>query len=461
MNRRLWWIGAAGAVASVCLSASVALARYGVVHTKDGRTLEGEADETPDQVTIVIHGIRTNIARDNVQGQVQYFDNIEARYQDKLSKLPKNPTAQDRLAVARWLYDNRQYDLAQKEIDEARKIDPNSAEAAALEQTVVSQRRIDKSRPAGPGGGTPGTTPPPPRPAANSGEGGKAPPAAGGPGERPHLLTADDINTIRQMEWRENDTVPPRATVPVDVRKRYAEMRAYNAGQFSSLSQTQQAYAILSDPNTPPDMREKIRITSDPQALADYRRAVQPLVLNNCATAGCHGAKGAGDFMLYTNNSEREDVAYTNFYILQSYASKNGEHLMIDRTYPDRSLLAQYALHPDSAEIDHPAIKGQVYKPIALNKSAPGYVTLVRWMQELRAGEPKYGIKYDLPGGAKTKSADTGDASKPGAAKAAGPAVTPSGASQTQPPQNRQPVTPPPPGSSLRPPVQGGPAMNK
>jgi hypothetical protein len=455
MNRRLWWIGAAGAVASVCLSASVALARYGVVHTKDGRTLEGEVDETPDQVTVVIHGIRTNIGRDNLQGQVQYFDNIEARYQDKVSKLPKNATAQDHLALARWLYDNRQYDLAQKEIDEARKIDPNSAEAATLEQTVISQRRIDKGR-GNAGGGGPSTTPPP-RPANTGGDRG-APPTAGGPGEKPRYLTPDDINTIRQMEWRENDNVPPRATVPVDVRKQYIGMKAYNAGQFSALPQTQQAYMILSDPDTPPDMRQKIRITSDPQSLADYRRMVQPRVLNNCATAGCHGAKGAGDFMLYTNNPEREEVAYTNFYILQTYASKNGEHLMIDRTYPDRSLLAQYALNPDSAEIDHPQIKGQAYKAMAANKSAPAYVTLVNWMRELRAGEPNYGIKYDLPGGGKAKPAE-GDAKKPSAKPAQG--VAPSKASQTNPPPDRRPVTPPPPGSNLRPPVQGGPALNK
>jgi hypothetical protein len=455
MNRRLWWIGAAGAVASVCLSASVALARYGVVHTKDGRTLEGEVDETPDQVTVVIHGIRTNISRDNLQGGVQYFDDIQARYQDKLSKLPKNATAQDHLALARWLYENKQYDLAQKEIDEARKIDPNSAEAATLEQTVISQRRIDKSHGGASGSGN---TPPPPRP-ANTGDHG-APPAAGGPGEKPRYLTADDINTIRQMEWRENDRVAPRATVPVDVRKRYIEMKAYNAGQFSALSPASQAYAILSDPDTQPDMREKIRITSDPQSLADYRRVVQPLVLNNCATAGCHGAKGAGDFMLYTNNPEREDVAYTNFYILQSYASKNGEHLMIDRTYPDRSLLAQYALNPDSAEIDHPPVKGQAYKAMAVNKSSPAYATLVNWMRELRAGEPNYGIKYDLPGGAKAKPAETEDGKKKPGAKPP-QKVTPSGASQTNPPPDRRPVSPPPTGSNLRPPVQGGPAMNK
>jgi hypothetical protein len=445
MNRRLWWIGATGAFASVCLSASVLLARQGVIRTKDGRTMEGDIEEKPEQVSIVIRGIRTNIDRDRIEGQVEYFDNVEARYKDKVSKLPAKPTAQDHLGLARWLFDVKQYDLAQREIDEAKRIDPNNAEAVTLEQTVLSQRRLDKAKT-----GNAGTTP---RPPANTGGAATPPPAAGGGGggERPHYLTADDINKVRQMEWRENDNVAPRATVPMDVRKRYVEMKAINNAEFSSLTGQQQAYAILSDPDTDAEMRDKIKITSDPQSLMDYRRVVQPLILNNCATAGCHGGKGAGDFMLFANNPEREDVAYTNFYILQSYAANNGEHLMIDRTYPERSLLAQYALNPDSAEIDHPALKGQTYKAMAANKAAPSYQTLVNWMKSLRAGEPKYGIKYDLPGGAKKAEAEkkAAEAAKkpaePEKKPAAQPQQPPAGTGTKPPAGARPPTTPRPP----------------
>ena len=76
--------------------------------------------------------------------------------------------------------------------------------------------------------------------------------------------------------------------------------------------------------------------------------------------------------MLFSNNPEREDVAYTNFYILQTYAKNNGESLMIDRTYPDRSLLAQYALNPDSAEIDHPPTRRQEMEPLVELKQLEG-----------------------------------------------------------------------------------------
>src|SRR5437764_6879936 len=104
MNRRLWWIGAAASAAAVCFSASLLLARPGVVKTLDGKTLEGEIEEKPDQVLVTMHGIKTAVNRDNVDGQVEYFDNVEERYKSKVAQLPKKPSAADRLALARWLF---------------------------------------------------------------------------------------------------------------------------------------------------------------------------------------------------------------------------------------------------------------------------------------------------------------------------------------------------------------------
>src|SRR5438552_860774 len=157
-RRRLWWFGAAASAAAVCFSASLLLARPGVVKTLDGKTLEGEIEEKPDQVLVSMHGIRTAVNRDNVDGQVEYFDNVEERYQAKVAQLPKKPSAADHLALARWLFGVKAYDLALTEIAEAQRIDPNSAEAQTLEQTVLSQRRIEMNK--APGTGTTGTATP-------------------------------------------------------------------------------------------------------------------------------------------------------------------------------------------------------------------------------------------------------------------------------------------------------------
>lgn len=410
MIRRLWWTAA---TATICLSTSLLLARQGVVKTRDGRTLEGDIVEKPEQVEVTLHGIKTAVPRDNLAADVEYFDNIEARYKDKLAKLPAKPSVKDRLDLARWLFDVKAYDLALKEIAEAQKIDPNSADAATLEQTVMSQKRIERSRPPT-GTGNTGTTTKPP-----AGTGATKPVAADA-----KFLTPEDINVIRQSEWRLNDRTPPRVTVTPDLRKRFVDYKALNANEFHALSPAAQAFIILRDGL--PEMRRELKITSDPQALMEFRRFVQPMVINNCATTGCHGSKGVGKFFLFNANIERDDVAYTNFYILQNYRQMFGdvEHLMIDRTYPDRSILAQFALNHEVAELDHPEVKGLGHiKPFAANKNVQGFKNLINWITELVAGEPMYGIKYELPGKSTTKPTSTGPATP---AKSAAPApVTP------------------------------------
>jgi len=392
----------AGAALALFLSSSALFARQGVLKTREGKTLEGDIEETPDKVIITLHGIKTTIERQNIDGQVEYFDNIEARYKAKLAALPKKQTAADRLTLARWLFDNKAYELALGEIDEARKLDANSAEAQTLEQTIMSQRRIEKNRPAA---GT-GTNPNPnPGPAPVTPAGTK-PPAA-----EKKFLTPEDINVIRQTEWRKDDQTVPRVMVPVEIRKKYVNLKALDPGAFAAKPMPEQAYYILTDPDAPGEMKHDIKITSDPQALAEYRRIVQPLIISNCATTGCHGGKSAGRFFLFNNNTDRDEVAYTNFYILQWYQQTyegDKAYSMIDRTYPDRSILAQYALSQDSAELKHPDIKGQTFKPIAASKQGPGYKAVTTWMKDLQAQDPNsapakdgshtaYHINFDPP----------------------------------------------------------------
>lgn len=421
MNRLFKTCTITAAALALFFSASALLARQGVVKTRDGKTLEGEIDEKPDQVTITMHGIKTNISRDNIVGSVEYFDNIEDRYKSKVAALPKKPTAADHLNLARWLFDVKSYDLALHEIDEARKIDANSAEAQTLEATIMSQRRIERNKPnPGTGTGTPAVHPSTP--------GTEVKPEA----SDKKYLSAEDINVIRQTEWRKDDVTVPRVNVTPDIRKRYVTLKALDPGQFAALTMPQQAYYILTDADAPYEMKKDIKLTTDPQALAEYRRTIQPLIVNNCATVGCHGGKNSGKFFLFPNNTDREEVAYSNFYILQWYQQKFGdkEYSMIDRTYPDRSILAQFALHPDSAELKHPELKGQTYKPIAVNKNAAQYRSIISWMKGLQAQDPNsasakdgshtaYHIKYDPPG-SNAKKAEQPEDPKPDAPKSDG-----------------------------------------
>lgn len=415
MNRRLRWLAVVACVGMIATSSALLWARQGIVRTKDNRTVEGDITEKADQVVLTIRGIKTTIDRENIVS-IDYFDNVEAQYKDRVAKLPKNPTAGDRLAIARWLFDVKSYDMAMREVASARRLEPNNAEAATLEQTILSQQRLERSRPVV--GGT--TTPPP---------AGTRPAAGGATTDKPvvagekKLLGAAEINAIRQLEWRDNDPAAPRATVPPDLRRRFVDLKALDPGTFAALSQPAQAFMILREGT--PEMRKEIKVTSDPTMLADFRRVIQPLVINYCATAGCHGGPNAGKFFLYNTNTEREDVAYTNFYILRKYRQAFGdrEYSMLDPQYENMSILLQFALPPDQAELKHPELKGQTYRPVAPNKNGPNYRVVMTWMMNLSVGEPNYGFSIPLPGSkattapAATQPAATRPVTRPAAAK--------------------------------------------
>ena len=154
--------------------------------------------------------------------------------------------------------------------------------------------------------------------AAGEPEGARAvqpPRTAPAPSAARRLLTPDDINTIRQHELQTDDT-GVRISFQGDVRKRYAEQNNMTFAEFNRLAPIEQARRILKSDD--PAMRRQVRITSDPSSLAEYKRRVQPLVLSQCATSGCHGGSAGGDFVLHSP-ADSDAVAYTNFYILQQY----------------------------------------------------------------------------------------------------------------------------------------------
>jgi hypothetical protein len=139
----------------------------------------------------------------------------------------------------------------------------------------------------------------------------------------------------------------------------------------------------------------------------DYRRSVQPLMLQSCATANCHGSAGAGGLMFFTPG-DTENVAYTNFYILQTFSRKlggkqgpfgAGEHRLIDRTEPVRSLLVQYALPATIADDDHPHVNG--YRAVFRSRDDTGYRRLLDWIADglVHPMDSDYGITYTPPVG--------------------------------------------------------------
>jgi hypothetical protein len=134
---------------------------------------------------------------------------------------------------------------------------------------------------------------------------------------------------------------------------------------------------------------------------------VQPLVIQNCATTGCHGGPNGGGLVLYTGG-ENDAVTYTNFYILQSIAKRvevpndtffNGnQRRLIERGRGDESLLANYGLPANIGTYDHPIVNGKPIQPVFRNRDDARYRAVVSWMNDtLGPVSPDYGIHYSIP----------------------------------------------------------------
>jgi len=379
--------------AVLLLGASILLAKPGVVTTKDGQRLEGEITEKSDSIVVNIRGIDTAVPRDNVTS-IAYAEPFQKEFQERLAKLdPKD--VKGRIDLARWAFDQKQYQAARDACEAALAIDPNSREAVDLQNLVRSQMRMEQGKGAAPR----------PAPAPTAPHTGADKPPVTAPGSQ-KLLSANDINTIKQWELRPGDT-HTAIRFENKVENRYVQYKNLQYNEFAAKSPVDRAIEILD--NGDPTMRRDVKIVGDPASMIEFKSAVQPVLLSGCATSSCHGGSKGGALQLITP-ATGDPVTYTNFYILSQYHKKMGDpssgafeadadRKLIDRGHGSESLLAQYMLPADVSRFDHPRVPG--YNGVARGKNDPRYNQVVNWMdQSLGTIAPSYGIKYDLPGAA-------------------------------------------------------------
>ena len=382
------------AAAAVAFAVPAALnARQGTVTATDGRVFAGDVTEQPDAVVIDRSGIQVTLPREQVKGvdYGSFADKFAERLDALNKKSPKDIAA--RVALAREAFDEKEYDLALRALDSARAIDPSNKQVADLTTAIRSQRRL------GQGAANPPPPPPPGRDANGAAPGGVAPP------EPKEYVTDAQVNRIRQAELQPNDrTVRVRFLNGVD--RKYVETANLPFRDFRQKSQAEQALAVLSGASD--EVRDSVQIATDPRALADYRRVVQPAVLAGCATSACHGSAAGGKLVLFNETSER--ATYSNFYILASYKQKVGDEekgsifagpkvqSMLDRAQPDQSLLLNFGLPANAATYPHP--KAGSYTGIFRDRTDPRYRAVAEWMGKTLAPiAPDYGIDYTPPGG--------------------------------------------------------------
>ena len=296
------------AAAAVAFAVPAALnARQGTVTATDGRVFAGEVTEQPDAVVIDRSGIQVTLPREQVKGvdYGSFADKFAERLDALNKKSPKDISA--RVALAREAFDEKEYDLALRALDSARAIDPGNKQVADLTTAIRSQRRL--------GQGAENPPPPaPPRDVNGAAPGGVAPP------EPKEYVTDAQVNRIRQAELQPNDrTVHVRFLNGVD--RKYVETANIPFRDFRQQGQAEQALAVLSGASD--EVRDSVQIATDPRALADFRRVVQPALLAGCATSTCHGSAAGGKLILFNETSER--ATYSNFYVLSTYKQKVGD----------------------------------------------------------------------------------------------------------------------------------------
>lgn len=390
-------------VVVLALLASVAGGRQGVVQTRQGQTIEGDITEKPDSVVINVRGIEMEVQRGDITS-LTYTGDLDEQYRQRLEGLESGDVA-GRLQVGRWAFDNRRYDLARDAAERALSIDPNSREAVDFLQLIRQQQQLEQA--AGRGTAAPGQS-----------GGQESAGQEGAPGDRAeasgkNYLTPEQINLIKQAELRQSDT-GIRVSFTNNVVQRFVRAYNQNAREFAALRPIDQALAILDEAD--PSFHEDVKILNDPAPLLEFRRFVQPMVLQNCATSQCHAPGNNTGFTLY--NDRGEAASYTNFYIMQQFTKRvetpgsafgSGPvtRRMIDRNQPQMALLVQYGLPTDVADSPHPTAVG--WRPLFRGTNDPRYQQTIDWMSSLRPVEPQYGIDFQIPG----KAATTRPATRP------------------------------------------------
>ena len=225
---------------------------------------------------------------------------------------------------------------------------------------------------------------------------------------RPRLLSDGQVNRIKQQEMRPADD-HLRFRFTDDVLRQFPQTQPdLDVRDFRRLSPMEQALTLLRRGTRAE--RESVVVRGDPAALRAWREDVQPVVLRGCATSNCHGPRDpalAYGFYLRPKPKTANEH-YTNFYALTSYDRraedredelfKRDRERMIDRQRPSDSLLLQYALPPEVADVPHPPVPGQGYRGAFRGEDDDRYQMVGRWIESLKPMMAGYDVDFEPEG---------------------------------------------------------------
>ncbi|MCE9589277.1 MAG: hypothetical protein K8S99_01995 [Planctomycetes bacterium] len=366
-----------------CLTlASGALAKVAVVTLNDGSQRTGEvvSDEAAG-VILLISNIRVTIPRADIRS-IDYPQTIETQYAERRAKIADD-NLQERLVLGRWLFENKSYVLAKKEVDDLKVRFPNDTNVDNLARAIDARLKLAEEtakavKPAEP------VKPP------TMGGNGKTQAAPGVvqkydenglPTER---MPDKDVNTIRVYEV--DFSARPRISVPRDVidefLTKYSDREEVPKGEarrkFKSAPAEEQLRKIF-------ELKARefyglVTVKDDPAFIQSFRSTIhRTYVLNYCGTANCHGGANGGGLYLFHDRATSDNTIYTNFLTLARYEDSRGN--MIDLQKPDKSYLLQYGRPRTEVGLPHPEAKG--WRPFSANPSDPVLIMVEKWIADM------------------------------------------------------------------------------
>ncbi len=355
--------------------------RMGRVFLRNGQVRRGRVIEDDFKHVIVeIEGITTKLDRDIVD-RVEIEPTFQERYTE-LKKTLDRTNFDGRMAMCRWLIDERQYQMAFDELS-ALVIDSELPEARRLLNQVQAQLELLAPR-------TAADTAPAER---------EERPIAGDPDLPSKLLSRADVNMLRIYEIDFND--PPDVKVDAETIRKLI-VRYGSSDQIPTESEGRNRLFRLPSLDIvrlmfnlrARDLYAEIHVLSEPRSLNTFRQRIHNAwLIPDCATSRCHGGLHAGRLFLHTRQYKDERVWATNLLILERL--KLGDHPLIDYDHPEDSLIIQHALPRNYARLPHPDVKG--WSPVFSRSTKGLYEDALAWIKLMYQPRPDYPIDYEPP----------------------------------------------------------------
>lgn len=337
--------------------------KAGVVKTKRGDSYAGDVDEAAVEGKVVVIGPtggRTELFKQAVD-TITYFASLKDEFDYRFAHLPPKDVP-SRIALAKWAMGKKEYDLAAKATAEAKAVNPAAPDVAVMEKQIAASRPAPST--------TQASTNPTTGPTAEASF-KQTPPAK-------RLLTADEIQIVRQREMRPGDRTV-KMQLPPELKKAAAAAGVITQAEIRTIAPMELATRVLKENN--PDLTRLVKFQTDPIPLTEYRQKINRFIVSGCASTACHSPQKGGKFVLFAP-FDKEEAALTNFVILQKWEgmADGAQRPMINRTQVGVSLLLGYMLPPEASKLPHPIVPG--YKGIVRTVADPTYTAVTKWMGE-------------------------------------------------------------------------------